>query len=105
MYAIIETGGKQYKVAPGDQLRVEKLPAEKGTEVEFDKVLLVNNDNDVIVDPAQLEKISVVGKVLEQGKGKKIIVFKSKRRKNYKRKQGHRQTFTGLKIEAIKGVN
>lgn len=101
MYAIIESGGKQYQVAPGQQVRVEKLPGEKGAEVLFDKVLLLQDDKGVTVDPEGLSKLSVRGTVIEQGRAKKIIVFKFKRRKNYKRKYGHRQAYTAVRIDAI----
>ena len=102
MYAIIESGGKQHQVAPGQQIRVEKLPVEKGVEVSFDKVLLLSNDSGVIVDSEKLSGVSVKGTVIEQDRAKKIIVFKFKRRKNYKRKQGHRQAFTAVRIDSIK---
>ncbi len=101
MYAIIESGGKQYQVAPGKQVRVEKLAVEQGGEVSFDKVLLLKKDDGVIVDADKLANVSVKGKVIEQDRAKKIIVFKFKRRKNYRRKQGHRQAFTAVKIDSI----
>ncbi len=101
MYAIIETGGKQYQVAPGKQIRVEKLPGEKGTEILFDKVLLWHNDDEVTVDAGRLAKVSVKGTITEQGRAKKIIVFKFKRRKNYRRKYGHRQDYTAVRIDTI----
>ncbi len=101
MYAIIETGGKQYKVATGDVLKVEKLNGDVGSDFEFDKVLLVNKDGDLVTDSAQLSNAKVIGEIMETAKDKKIIVFKFKRRKNYKRKKGHRQFYTKLKIKDI----
>ena len=101
MYAIIETGGKQYRVSKGDVLKVEKLNVEDGSECEFDRVLLVNNDSEVITGSPYVENAKVVGEVIETKKDKKIIVFKFKRRKNYKRKKGHRQIYTKLKIKDI----
>ncbi len=102
MYAIIETGGKQYKVAEGDVIYVEKLVAAEGDAVKFDKVLAVGGENTVIGTPV-VEGASVDAKVLAQGKGKKIIVFKYKPKKGSKTKQGHRQPFTKVQIEKING--
>ncbi len=101
MYAIIKTGGKQYRVSPGDVLRVEKLPGERGDEVVLDQVLLVTDGQDLKVGQPLVENVSVKGEILQQGKAKKIVVFKKKRRKNYRRKQGHRQLFTALAIKEI----
>ena len=101
MYAVVNTGGKQYKVQPGDILRVEKLPGEVGSPVTFDRVLMVADGEEVNVGQPLLEKISVAGTIVEQGKAKKIIVFKYKRRKRFRRKQGHRQAFTAVKIDSI----
>jgi large subunit ribosomal protein L21 len=101
MYAIIETGGKQYKVQEGDVLFVEKLSAEEGDEVVFDKVLAVSDEDDLTVGTPVVEGASVNAKVLGHGKGKKIIVFKFKAKKNYRRKQGHRQPYTRVQIEKI----
>lgn len=100
MYAIIETGGKQYKVSEGDVVYVEKLVAAEGDAVKFDKVLAVGGDNTVIGTPV-VDGASVDAKVLAQGKGKKIIVFKYKPKKGSKSKQGHRQPFTKVQIEKI----
>ncbi len=102
MYAIIETGGKQYKVEEGQQLKVEKLDAEVGSEVNFDKVLLVNKDDEILTGAPLLDKVKVVAEVLETAKDKKIIVFKYKRRKNYRRKKGHRQWYSKIKIKEIR---
>lgn len=101
MFAVIETGGKQYKVAEGDVIRVEKLTAEVGEVVVLDRVLAVEKDGDFKVGTPLVNGAKVTLKVMEQGKGKKIIVFKYKPKKNYRRKQGHRQPFTKVVIEKI----
>lgn len=101
MYAVVNTGGKQYRVAPGDRLRVEKLDAEIGQTVELDKVSLIANGDSVVVDPQALASAKVVAEVLSQGRAKKIRVFKYKRRKNYRRTIGHRQSYTELAIREI----
>jgi large subunit ribosomal protein L21 len=103
MYAIIETGGKQYRAEEGKVIRVEKLPAEKGETVKFDRVLLINNDDKMKVGNPFLKKAHVEGRVVGVGRGKKIIVFKYKAKKNYKRKQGHRQPYTDVLIASING--
>ncbi|MBW4827291.1 MAG: 50S ribosomal protein L21 [Clostridiaceae bacterium] len=103
MYAVIETGGKQYRVQEGDTIFVEKLDADNGEQVSFDKVLFVSKDDDLIVGKPYIEGAKVEGKVLEQGKGKKVIVFKYKAKKNYRKKQGHRQPYTKVKVEKILG--
>ena len=102
MYAIIESCGKQYKVAEGDVVFFEKLDAEEGKKVTFDKVVLVSDDKKVEVGAPYVKGIKVEGKVVEHGKAKKIIVFKMKAKKNYRRKQGHRQPYTKVEITAIK---
>ena len=101
MYAIIETGGKQYKVSEGDILFIEKLAANEGDAVKFDKVLAVGGDKTVFGTPV-VEGASVDAKVLKQGKAKKVIVFKYKPKKGEKCKQGHRQLFTKVQIDKIK---
>ena len=101
MYAIIETGGKQYRAEQGKIIRVEKLPAEKGESVTFDKILMLNDDAAVKIGNPYLEGCNVEGKVVSQGREKKIIVFKFKRKKNYSRKQGHRQPYTEVLINSI----
>ncbi|MBP7926635.1 MAG: 50S ribosomal protein L21 [Desulfobulbus sp.] len=101
MYAIVRTGGKQYQVEAGDTLRVEKLQGEVGDTVELDDVLLVVDGETVTIGQPVVEGAKVVAKVLEQGRHKKIIVFKKKRRQGYQVKKGHRQMYTALKIETI----
>ncbi|MCK5186498.1 MAG: 50S ribosomal protein L21 [Deltaproteobacteria bacterium] len=103
MYAVIKTGGKQYRVGEGDLLRVEKIKGEIGEVVEFEEILMIVNGERVEIGRPVLNDSKVVGEIVEQGKGKKVIVFKSKRRKGYSKKQGHRQQYTVLKIKEIKG--
>lgn len=102
MYAIIETCGKQYKVAEGDVVFFEKLDAEVNKKYVFDKVVLVSEEGKVQVGNPYVKGVKVEGKVVSHGKGKKIIVFKMKPKKNYRRKQGHRQPYTKVEITAIK---
>lgn len=104
MYAVIETGGKQYRVIKGDVLNVEKLGVEDGKAVEFDKVLVLNDDKETKFGTPYIEGAKVLAKVKESGKGSKIIVFKYKNKKDYRRKQGHRQPFTTVEITALKGT-
>ena len=103
MYAIIETGGKQYKVKEGDAIYIEKLPQAEGEKVIFDRVLLVQKDTGVVVGTPFVHGVSVTGVVDRHGRGKKLVVFKYKPKKNYKRKQGHRQPYTKVTIEKING--
>lgn len=100
MYAIIQTGGKQYKVAAGDEILIEKLEAAVDAEVEFD-VLLVSDESGVKVGKPVLDGVRVKGKVLEHGKGKKVVVFKYKPKKNIRTKRGHRQPYTKVEILSI----
>ena len=102
MYAVIESCGKQYKVAEGDVVFFEKLDAEAGKKVSFDKVVLVSNDEKVQVGSPYVKGVKVEGKVVSHGKGKKIIVFKMKAKKNERTKQGHRQPYTKVEITGIK---
>ena len=102
MYAIIESCGKQYKVAEGDVVFFEKLDAEEGKKVSFDKVVLVSDDKKVEVGAPYVKGVKVEGKVLANGKGKKIIVFKMKAKANYRRRYGHRQPYTKVEITSIK---
>ena len=101
MYAIVATGGTQYKVREGEILRIEKIPGEVGSPVSFDKVLMVADGENVSIGRPALEGAAVTAQIVEQGKANKLIVFKYKRRKRYRRKQGHRQAFTAVKIDAI----
>ena len=102
MYAIIASCGRQYKVAEGDVVFFEKLDAEEGKKVTFDKVILVSNDKKVEVGAPYVKGIKVEGKVVSHGKGKKILVYKYKAKKNYRRTQGHRQPYTKVEITKIK---
>lgn len=102
MYAVVATGGKQYKVQEGDVLHVEKLKGDVGSEVSFGQVLMYSDGENVSLGQPALDGAVVSGHIVEQGKEKKIIVFKYKRRKRYRRKQGHRQMFTAVKIDSIK---
>ena len=101
MYAVIKTGGKQYKVSEGDVLNFEKIEGDKGDTVSFNEVLLVSKDEDVRVGTPFVEGAKVVGEIISQIRGPKIIVFKMKRRKGYSKKTGHRQDLTNLKIKEI----
>ena len=101
MYAIVATGGKQYKVREGEILRIEKIPGEVGSPVSFDQVLMVADGDTVSIGRPALEGAAVTAQIVEQGKANKLIVFKYKRRKRYRRRQGHRQSYTAVKIDAI----
>jgi large subunit ribosomal protein L21 len=101
MYAVVATGGKQYKVAEGDILKVEKINGEVGSEVAFDKILLLSDGENVKIGQPEVEGVTVHGQIVDQGKSKKVIVFKYKRRKRYRRKQGHRQPYTAVRIDRI----
>jgi len=102
MYAVVTTGGKQYRVEEGETLRVEKIAGDVGSSVTFDRVLMISDGETVSIGQPVLDDASVEGHIVEQGKSKKIIVFKYKRRKRYRRKHGHRQQFTAVKIDSIK---
>ena len=104
MYAIIETGGKQYRVENGDQIAVEKLGVEDGAKVVFDKVLVVGDGADIKVGAPYVDGVTVEGNAIETGKGKKVIIFKYKAKKDYRKKQGHRQPYTMVKIESLTGA-
>lgn len=101
MYAVMETGGKQYRVATGDTLEIERLAVEAGQPVTFDRVLLVNQDGQVRIGAPTVENARVVADVLAHKRGEKVLVFKMKRRKGYRRTQGHRQELTVVKIKEI----
>ena len=103
MYAIIETGGKQYRVENGDQIAVEKLGVEDGPKVVFDKVLVVGDGADIKVGAPYVDGATVEGNAIETGKGKKVIIFKYKAKKDYRKKQGHRQPYTLVEITSIAG--
>ena len=103
MFAVLKTGGKQYKVAPEQRVRVEKLEGNVGDTIEFNEVLLAGGDSVKIGTPL-LEGAKVVGTITDQGRGDKIVVFKLKRRKNYRRKQGHRQAYTEIRVDKIEGL-
>lgn len=101
MYAVIKTGGKQYRVSEGDILNVEKLAVEAGENVVFDKVLTVVNDGEVTIGKPVVEGAKVTAKVVEHGKAEKIFVFKYKAKANYRKRQGHRQPYTQVEITSI----
>lgn len=103
MYAVIETGGKQYKVAEGDTVFVEKLGLEEGAEVIFEKVAALGRDDGLVVGAPFVEGAKVVAKVLKNGKDRKILVFKYKAKKNERRRKGHRQPYTKVQVEKIEG--
>jgi large subunit ribosomal protein L21 len=102
MYAVVNSGGKQYKVQQGQVLRVEKIPGDVGSPVTFERVLMFSDGENVSIGQPALEDVAVEGHIVEQGKAKKIIVFKYKKRKRYRRKKGHRQEFTAVLIDGIK---
>jgi large subunit ribosomal protein L21 len=101
MEAVIATGGKQYRVAPGQLISIEKVPGEKGSAVEFRSVLLVTRDGEVIAGEKALSRAKVSGEVVAQGRRRKVMVVKFKRRKNYRRNRGHRQAATTVRITTI----
>ena len=103
MYAVVKTGGKQYKVAPGEKLKVEQIPADVGAEVILDQVLMVGDGDAVRVGQPTLAGATVKATVLAHGRGEKIRIFKMRRRKHYQKHQGHRQNYTELQIDAIVG--
>ncbi|MBG88568.1 MAG: 50S ribosomal protein L21 [Verrucomicrobiales bacterium] len=102
MYAVLETGGKQYRVAAGDKLEVEKLPVEAGQSYSFDKILMVSNDGEVTLGTPTVEGASVEASVVEHKRGKKLTVFKMRRRKGFRKKKGHRQDISVVEIKDIK---
>ncbi len=103
MYAVIETGGKQYKVSEGDVIYIEKLDVEAGADVAFDKVLLIGEGSEVKVGAPAVDGVSVTGKVIKNDKAKKVVVYKYKPKKGYHKKQGHRQPYTKVEITKING--
>jgi large subunit ribosomal protein L21 len=104
VYAVFRTGGKQYRASQGDRLRIERLPAEVGDAIEFDQVLLVGEGADVEVGAPLVSGGKVAAKVLAQGKGDKVMIIKFRRRKHYRRTQGHRQAYTEVEITSITGA-
>tara|TARA_Y100000588_G_scaffold391866_1_gene501803 strand:+ start:1773 stop:2084 length:312 start_codon:yes stop_codon:yes gene_type:complete len=101
MYAIIETGGKQYPIAPGDELKVELLAGEPGTGVEFDRIVAISKDDGTLLTGDELKSAKVLATIEGAERGEKIVVFKFKRRKHYRRRTGHRQKYTKVKISDI----
>jgi large subunit ribosomal protein L21 len=101
MYAVIETGGKQYRVAPGDVIEVETVAGDVGSEIELGRVLAVMNDSNELVTGSALSDAKVKGTIASHGRGNKVIVFKFKRKKQYKRTIGHRQNYTQVKVSEI----
>ncbi|HSF47299.1 MAG TPA: 50S ribosomal protein L21 [Burkholderiales bacterium] len=104
MYAVIKTGGKQYRVSAGEKIKVEKIPAEVGAELMLDQVLLVANGEELAVGAPLVPGASVKATVLSHGRGDKIRIFKMKRRKHYRKSQGHRQSYTEIRIDGISGI-
>jgi large subunit ribosomal protein L21 len=100
-YAVIRTGGKQYRVAPGDLVRIERLPGDVGSEVRFDQVLVASDDAGVRVGRPTVDGAAVLGTVVAHGRDRKVLVYKKKRRKNYRRRRGHRQYVTTVRVTAI----
>ena len=101
MYAVIKTGGKQYRVASGEKLKIEQIPADIGTEVVLDQVLMVADGDKITVGAPLVQGASVKVTVLAHGRGDKVRIFKMRRRKHYQKRQGHRQNFTEIRIDAI----
>ncbi len=103
MYAVVRTGGKQLRVEPGDSVRIEKLPGDVGDTVELDQVLMVGGSQETRIGTPLVEGVKVVGKIVNQGLGPKLIIFKMKRRQGYRRKAGHRQPYTEVLVDRIDG--
>jgi len=102
MYAVVRTGGKQLRVSPGDVIQIEKIQVEPGDEVELTDILMISTDQGTTVGTPKIDGAAVVCKAIGDGKGKKIVIYKYKRRKNFARKQGHRQPFTKLSVTDIR---
>lgn len=102
MYAVIKTGGKQYRVAVGEKLKIEQIPAEVGSQIELDQVLMIGGDT-VRIGAPLIEGATVKATVVEQGRHPKVKIFKMRRRKHYQKRQGHRQNYTAIQIDAING--
>jgi large subunit ribosomal protein L21 len=103
MYAVVRTGGKQVRVSPGDRVRIEKLPGDVGSSVELDDVLLMGGEGDLKVGKPVIDGARVSGTITAQGRHPKLTIFKMKRRKGYRRKQGHRQDYTEILVDKIEG--
>lgn len=103
MYAVIRSGGKQYRVSQGSSLRVEKLPGEVGSSITLDDVLMIGGEGDVKIGTPTVDGAQITGTIVAQGRGPKIRVFKMKRRKGYRRSQGHRQDYTEIRVDEIRG--
>jgi large subunit ribosomal protein L21 len=101
MYAVIETGGKQYKIKEGDKLFIEKLDVESGDSIDFDNILIVSKDGELAIGSPYVEAAKVKASVIENGKGPKVVVFKFKNKEGYRKKRGHRQPYTKIQIESI----
>jgi large subunit ribosomal protein L21 len=101
MYAVFRSGGRQYQVEPGTVIKLEKLPGEVGSDVTLNEVILIGEGDDVRVGRPLIEDVAIRGRIVEQGRHRKIIVFKHKRRKDYRKKQGHRQQYTAVLIQSI----
>ena len=101
MFAIVKTGGKQYRVAPGDQIVVERIAGDVGSRISLSQVLAIGGNGTPVIGTPLVADATVAARIVQQPRGKKVIVFKKKRRKNYRRKRGHRQELTVLKIEGI----
>lgn len=101
MFAVVRTGGKQYKVKEGDIIKIEKLVGEEGDSVELEEVLLIGDAPEATIGQPLVQNAKVVCSIINQGKSKKVVIFKAKRRKGYQKKQGHRQMYTSLKINQI----
>lgn len=101
MYAVIKTGGKQYTVTPGEEVKVEKLPGEVGETIAFDRVLLTSDGESINLGKPYLENTRVLGRITRHGRNRKIVVFKYKRRKGYRKSRGHRQNYTLVRVENI----
>jgi len=101
MYAVVKTGGKEYRVSKGDLIRVEKLEGKAGDQVEFKDVLMVSKEGEAQVGTPYLTHVVIKGEIVQEGKGKKVLTYKMKRRKNYRRFKGHRQIYTYLKVNEI----
>jgi len=103
MYAVVKTGGKQYKVAPGEKLKIEQIPADVGAQVTLDQVLMVGEGESVRVGQPTVNGVSVMATVVAHGRGEKVKIFKMRRRKHYQKHQGHRQNYTEIRIDSIAG--